>query len=70
VSDGLYRFSRNPIYVGMIGAMIGIFLIVPAFSNAPDAGSWIGSRSAAEVAIPRPPRHVYISRVPRGGGPF
>jgi protein-S-isoprenylcysteine O-methyltransferase Ste14 len=29
VSGGIYRFSRNPIYVGMMGLVVGIFLIAP-----------------------------------------
>lgn len=29
VNSGLYRLSRNPIYVGMMGVMIGIFLMAP-----------------------------------------
>jgi len=29
VSNGLFRFSRNPIYVGMLGALLGLFLVTP-----------------------------------------
>src|SRR5262249_33993826 len=29
VSEGLYRLSRNPIYVGMMSSLAGIFLIAP-----------------------------------------
>lgn len=29
VSSGVFRFSRNPIFLGMIVTLIGIFLIVP-----------------------------------------
>lgn len=29
VSNGLFRFSRNPIYVGMMGSLLGIFLVSP-----------------------------------------
>jgi protein-S-isoprenylcysteine O-methyltransferase Ste14 len=29
VIDGLYSFSRNPIYVGLMTTMVGIFLVVP-----------------------------------------
>lgn len=29
VTDGIYRWSRNPIYVGMVAALAGVFLMVP-----------------------------------------
>jgi protein-S-isoprenylcysteine O-methyltransferase Ste14 len=29
VTRGLYRLSRNPIYVGMVAALAGVFLMVP-----------------------------------------
>jgi len=42
VGGGLYRFSRNPIYVGMMSIMMGIFLIAPhAITLALALGAWI-----------------------------
>ncbi len=29
VERGLFRFSRNPIYVGVMGTMLGLFLVIP-----------------------------------------
>ena len=29
VEKGLFRFSRNPIYVGVMGTMLGLFLVIP-----------------------------------------
>jgi len=29
VAEGLFRYSRNPIYLGMILALLGVFLIAP-----------------------------------------
>jgi protein-S-isoprenylcysteine O-methyltransferase Ste14 len=29
VTDGLYRFSRNPIFFGMIVSFVGVFLVLP-----------------------------------------
>jgi protein-S-isoprenylcysteine O-methyltransferase Ste14 len=29
VSDGLFRYSRNPIYVGMLGTLLGLLLVTP-----------------------------------------
>lgn len=29
INQGLYKYSRNPIYVGMILSLLGIFLILP-----------------------------------------
>jgi protein-S-isoprenylcysteine O-methyltransferase Ste14 len=29
VSGGLFRYSRNPIYVGMLGSVLGLFLATP-----------------------------------------
>jgi len=29
VSGGLFRYSRNPIYVGMLGSVLGLFLVTP-----------------------------------------
>jgi protein-S-isoprenylcysteine O-methyltransferase Ste14 len=29
VSGGLFRFSRNPIYVGMLGSILGLFMVTP-----------------------------------------
>ncbi|HEX7296416.1 MAG TPA: methyltransferase, partial [Pyrinomonadaceae bacterium] len=29
VHQGLYKFSRNPIYVGMIATLLGLFLAIP-----------------------------------------
>ena len=33
VSDGLYRFSRNPMYVGMAIVMLGLALILSSLSS-------------------------------------
>jgi protein-S-isoprenylcysteine O-methyltransferase Ste14 len=30
VKKGLYRFSRNPIFVGMMVSFVGVFLIIPS----------------------------------------
>jgi protein-S-isoprenylcysteine O-methyltransferase Ste14 len=29
VTEGIYRWSRNPIYAGMVGALAGVFLMAP-----------------------------------------
>jgi protein-S-isoprenylcysteine O-methyltransferase Ste14 len=29
VEKGLYKFSRNPIYVGLIATLLGLFLVIP-----------------------------------------
>ncbi len=42
VNDGIYRFSRNPIYAGMMGLAIGNFLIAPnAVTLALLVAGWI-----------------------------
>jgi protein-S-isoprenylcysteine O-methyltransferase Ste14 len=42
VSGGIYRFSRNPIYAGMMGLAIGNFLIAPnAVTLALLVAGWI-----------------------------
>jgi protein-S-isoprenylcysteine O-methyltransferase Ste14 len=42
VSEGIYRFSRNPIYAGMMGLAIGNFLIAPnAVTLALLVAGWI-----------------------------
>lgn len=34
VAHGLYRWSRNPIFVGMLGALVGLFLSAPHIGTA------------------------------------
>ncbi|MBL8552232.1 MAG: isoprenylcysteine carboxylmethyltransferase family protein [Hyphomonadaceae bacterium] len=42
VAHGLYRWSRNPIFVGMIGALVGLFLSAPHIgTGALLTGTWI-----------------------------
>ena len=33
VTGGLYRFCRNPIYVGLIAGLVGIAIVLPTFST-------------------------------------
>ena len=67
VTQGLFRLSRNPIYLGMLIALAGIFLIAPNAVTAP--------RVFADffMSLPRlersPPFHDCTPRPPRGEGP-
>ncbi|HWE22140.1 MAG TPA: isoprenylcysteine carboxylmethyltransferase family protein [Hyphomicrobiaceae bacterium] len=56
VQDGLYRFCRHPIYLGLLTALVGYTLLLPtALSLALLAAAYVGARmqAAAEEAYLR-----------------
>lgn len=58
VAGGLYRFSRNPFYVGVILASAGVALIVPEVTTTlglvlVSAGSFIDAKYVEEPALRR-----------------
>ncbi len=73
VVGGLYRFSRNPFYIGMILATTGVALTVPQITTALGlvlvaAGSYIDARYVEEPALLKgygDPYVQYLERTPR-----
>lgn len=42
VTDGLFRYSRNPVFVGMLATMLGLFLVLPnALTLLAAALTWV-----------------------------
>jgi protein-S-isoprenylcysteine O-methyltransferase Ste14 len=45
VTDGLYRFSRNPIFLALLAALAGYLLLLPTLLSAAIlVGAWLAIR--------------------------
>lgn len=73
VTDGVFAFTRNPIYVGNTLLLAGVGLALP--SGWMVAGAWLAALLVDRLAIRREERHLsarfgpayadYVARVPR-----
>jgi len=77
VVAGIYRFTRNPIYVGQVGVLLGYFLYSGAFALLLYASAWAAAVQCFIVGVEEPELRRrfgsayddYCRAVPRWVGP-
>ena len=73
IRDGLYQFSRNPMYLGFVGLLVGValllgslsaFLVIPGFVALMDL-KFIRMEEAVLAESFPGEWHTYVQKVPR-----